>query len=207
MCVVLLSSALWRQGAKKLVKKAQNLNFVLSRTISNGHQIMMGSVDEEDDTYVLRTFGLSFIGHPEMYLLFPAYFMTIANEIARDLMMLAMSSSEKPLRPRIVIAARFGISYEIAKCTLRDWSDSWAQFSTHRPFDGVKITLHNQFSNIVNCASCGVMVLDDPVTCRLCKKFAYCSRKCRAKDKEHPRFCSAIQAGKCHMCHGVCHGH
>ena len=168
---------------------------------------MMGSVDEDDDTYVLRTFGLSFIGHAEMYLEFPVDLMTIANEIARDLMMLVMASKEDPLRPRVVIAARFGITYKIAPCTLHDWSDSWAQFSTHRPFTGVKITLDKQITNIMNCASCKAMILDDPVTCRLCQKFTYCSRRCRANDKEHARFCHAIKAGKCHMCHGVCHGH
>lgn len=206
-CVLPSSLWTWMQEAKTLANDVPKLQYILAPTISNGHPLIMGSVHEEDDTYVLRTFGLSLIDHPEMYLLFPTHLMTTANEIVRDLMMLAMASSENPLRPRSVIAARFGISYEITSCTPHDWSDSWAQFSNHRPFNGVKITFDNQFVNLINCASCNAMIFDDSVTCRICQKFTYCSRRCRANDTEHLRFCSAMKAGKCQMCRGVCHGH
>lgn len=187
-------------GAKKMMKENPHLSVFLENTVNNGRPVMMASCD--DGVYILRTFGLSFLGKYEFCILFPESYMNEANCIAKDLVIATLHNEDKVRPNRQVHAARFGLVYTTELSDMSFASQSWQQFLNVYDFQGIQIEFKGCIENILSCAMCQNHILnhDEAIKCNICNNMYYCSSDCKDKDNKHLEFCESIKNMECTLC-------
>ena len=190
-------------GAKKMIEENPNFSVFLEHTVNNGRPVMMGSCD--DGVYILRTFGLSFLGKYEFCILFPESYMNEANGIAQDLVMATLHNENKVRPNRKVHAARFGLLYKTKLSDMLFASQSWQQFLNVYDFEGIEIIFNGCIEDILSCATCQNHIenQDEAIKCNICNNMYYCNSDCKDKDHKHLEFCESIKNIQCVLCDSV----
>ena len=189
--------------ARKVCKRYPARSSWFERIGANGQPMLFGSCD--DGAYILRSWGLCFIGHYEFALYFPAALMGEANEIARDLIRGALENQSTLQAGKTVLAARFGLVYK-TKLEDVELAPVWKECNVMYPFTGISVTFSSTVAPVVNCMICKSIIETDVVRCDVCNLLTYCSKRCKKKDKWHREFCKAIAEGNCLACQAPCNG-